>query len=381
MKITDFFIRRPLVRLNLSIPERLPIDSGDISTDQLEEIVNLALVGSTAVDRCVSLIASMASLAICGGGLRVVDGAGRPQSSQDKLLHRFSTGSLDGLISSATWIEDWMSDLLRAGNALARVTGFGSRKILAWRLRPYGFARLQADGTLIYQATDRLGKSVSLPGATVAHARWPLSGHHSSGFFAESPTNRLKLPIEAHAASVVWLRRYFVRLSKGERLHMDMPDPVMGSDQLSDARKGLIQSAKTGIPIATMGGTKISVLESKSEGVVAIYRASLIEEVARIYGVPSPLIGVNVTQWGQGIAELARLAWRFGASGHIDRILSALSLRMLPDGLKFLADPTDINRGDHAAVATLLTALQGDAQREPVADRSELRRLAGLPPE
>ena len=60
-------------------------------------------------------------------------------------------------------------------------------------------------------------------------------------------------------------------------------------------------------------------------------------------------------------------------------MLAALQLRLLAPGDRFWVDTSDLLRGDSEAISKLLTPLQGDAQRAPIATREELRHLAGLP--
>ena len=87
---------------------------------------------------------------------------------------------------------------------------------------------------------------------------------------------------------------------------------------------------------------------------------------------------MDVTEWGQGIEQLAKLFFRFGARQHLERLLAALQVRLLRSGDRFHVDTTDLLRGDSAAIKEMVMALQGDAQRAPVATREELRHIAGL---
>ena len=70
---------------------------------------------------------------------------------------------------------------------------------------------------------------------------------------------------------------------------------------------------------------------------------------------------------------------RFGLRQHLDRVLAPLQVRLLPPDDRFWVDTSDLLRGDAEAIQKLLMALQGDAQRAPIASREELRHVAGLP--
>ncbi len=104
-----------------------------------------------------------------------------------------------------------------------------------------------------------------------------------------------------------------------------------------------------------------------------------VQEVARAFGVPAPLLNVDITNWGSGIEQLAKLFFRFGLRQHLDRILTPFQVRLLQPGDRFWVDTADLLRGDADAIHQMVMALRGDAQRPALASREELRHLAGLP--
>ena len=81
-------------------------------------------------------------------------------------------------------------------------------------------------------------------------------------------------------------------------------------------------------------------------------------EVAMAYGVPGPLIGINITQWGSGIEQLNRLFWR--------RTLRPMAIafeaqfnRLVQFRYLIRFDESDILRGDWAAVSQYIGAVMG----------------------
>ena len=95
--------------------------------------------------------------------------------------------------------------------------------------------------------------------------------------------------------------------------------------------------------------------------------------------MPAPLLGVNLTQWGEGIEQLAKLYYRFGARHHLDRLLAPFQSVLLRSGQRFRVDTTEFLRGDATSLQKTMISLRGDAQRPAVATREELRHIAGLP--
>ena len=87
-------------------------------------------------------------------------------------------------------------------------------------------------------------------------------------------------------------------------------------------------------------------------------RAQVQSEVAMAYGVPGPLIGINITQWGSGIEQLNRLFWR--------RTLRPMAIafeqqfqRLVQFRYLVRFDESDILRGDWSAVSQYIGAVMG----------------------
>ena len=104
-----------------------------------------------------------------------------------------------------------------------------------------------------------------------------------------------------------------------------------------------------------------------------------MSEVSRIFGIPGPLLIQNLTSWGQGISQLAKLAWRFSLNQHCDRFLAPFSLRLLDSGQRFKVDASDLLRGDADEMARFLLAVKKDAQRSETMTVEEQRLFLGLP--
>lgn len=126
------------------------------------------------------------------------------------------------------------------------------------------------------------------------------------------------------------------------------------------------------------GGVKLGELKSPSEMLKAVNeaRSMQIDEVARAFGVPAPLIGQSSSAWAAGVEQLARVFLRFSARPFWwRRIESALTAALLPFGYRFEYNDTDFLRGDWPAWA----ALAGAATQSGVLSQEELRHAGGFP--
>ena len=99
-------------------------------------------------------------------------------------------------------------------------------------------------------------------------------------------------------------------------------------------------------PLVTAGAKSSMISDTPQDREAGNLRVHQAQEVAAAYGVPPPLVGMMVTEWGQGIAELARMFYRFGAKQHAERFLAPFQVRLLRPGDRFHLDLTDLLRGN-----------------------------------
>ena len=149
-------------------------------------------------------------------------------------------------------------------------------------------------------------------------------------------------------------------------------------DQRIELRDWVRKFSQSREPLVTFGGKSTKIEDSPQDREARGLREFQVEEVAKVYGVPAPLVGVQVTEWGAGIEQLSKLFWRTGERLHIERFLAPFQNSLLLPGDRFHVNTIDFLRGDSAAIKEMIMALQGDAQRAPVATREELRDIAGL---
>ena len=128
------------------------------------------------------------------------------------------------------------------------------------------------------------------------------------------------------------------------------------------------------------GGATITALNPRPQSAeTGALRTTQFEEVAKIYGIPPPLLGMQVSTWGSGMAELGKFAWRFALRHHTDRFLAGFERALLPVGMMFYTDTTDLTRGDSAVEGPFVASALGGPNNPGYISREEARHRTGFP--
>lgn len=352
-----------------------------------------AALGYPALVRCATLLSSVIGQLVSNGSMRVVNAEGAVVNTPNALraLTLFSH-SLDGYFDSITSIEDLVVDYVLEGNFLAKITKNNRGAVTSIQRLSVPSAETYPDssGGYVYRAslsfTDSGGSYETIAPQNVAHARLPLMFRTSTGkstarqLFAPSPVRLLHRALQIAIASDAAVRAYFVN---GQRANLGIayPDKI-SANQLKDLRETYTKLQKTGAPLVVDRDARFTDISGGASNSDSLdLREFQVAEVSRIFGLPGPLLNQNLTSWGQGIAELAKLAWRFGISQHCDRFLAPFSFRLLNPGERFKVDPSDLLRGDPADMAQFLSAVKRSAQQDETLTVEEQRLFVGYPRE
>lgn len=344
--------------------------------------------------RCISLLSAIAAQVITSHGLRVVGPDGKRRTGYKAgRATELLTSSPNGIDPAYTFIEDVMSDLLIDGNALVRAEMVGGRVSALRRLSPIGADVVQGrDGSLSYRAfladedrggADGSARQVWTAAQHVVHARWPMIRGSWSGRgsrFATAPVVAIRPALEIGVAGDNYIRDWFAS-GGAHKAQIGITYPQrLNAEQRDQMAQHLAKYRGSTDPIVIGGGGTFQNLGQRVQNSEsAALRSYQVRDVARIYGVPGPLLGEDVTAWGSGIEQLAKLAWRFGAKQHVDRLLAALSFRLLDRRHRFEIDDVELLRGSAVEIAQLITSTVGDSQRPTVATVAEARKWLGLP--
>ena len=366
-------------------------------TGDIEVLGDLALSGGggalsyTALHRAITVLTGMIARTITDT-LRVVDAEGnRVSGPRAETALRLMRQSPDGLCSAYTWHEDALADLLTDGNALAVVRRDArDRPQRLERALPWGsyVVREGRGGDWLYhlRLSDQLeGRVIPVAMVNVVHGRFPRirrSGSNQGStrqLFATPPVQVYRRAARTGIAADRHILRYFEQggsqaANVGIVFDSQAPKPA----QAAELRKWFrgYRNSRDPLVVPFPGAKLVSLNQPVQSEATGKLREFQIRDVTRIYGVPAPVLGEMVTSWGQGIAELARMTWRFGAGIFACRYLEAMGFRLLRPGDRFMIDPSEFTRPDPGAMSQLVDGMLGGT---PYGTREEARRMVGLP--
>jgi len=337
------------------------------------------------VFRCATLISGMlADLIVNSARVETWDGD-RVTSSRAGQLEEWLRVSPDEDVSAYTFIEDVVLDYLMSGNGFMVEDG-----VKLCRGRAIGAETDEVNGRRQYKLTLESGASEPMDRwfdfRSVAHSRWPHLGGRETNRkrrgFARPPVQVMARAVGVGQAADAYVADYFSPQGGGSKPKVGIAyQSAPGDEQKEEIRKYIRRYAAGREPLVMFDGAQITkIADSPQDTDVLKLREFQVREVARFFGIPAPLVGEHVTQWGSGIEQLARLAYRFCGRQHLHRILWPMQMRFLPRREKIGVDETELVRGDTTALAKLTPTLGGPNNPRVVGVR-EFRRWLGLPRE
>ena len=350
-------------------------------------------ISYATLNRCVTLISAVCAQLLSSGNLHVVDRKKRRRTSPriNRVLELFETSPDGGDTAAYSWIEDCLSDYLLDGNniVLPRISDSGYlskyHRMSSWDT-DVSYSR---KGEKVYRlvSVDSPEEGTTYAAARdIIHVRWPRLLRYSrtrstKEGLALSPVVALRPALDIGMRGDQYIRQWFTS-GAHSKLHVDFaPDPgtkPLTPKQRKELRDWVREYSSGRQPLVTFGGKSSRIDDTPQDRQAKELREFQIHEVAKVFGVPAPLLGIMVTEWGQGIEQLAKLFYRFGARLHLDRYLSPFKTRLLKSDEFFFVDVTEFLRGDSDAIHKMVMSIQGDAQRPPLATTDESRHVAGL---
>ncbi|KWI87170.1 portal protein [Burkholderia ubonensis] len=289
--------------------------------------------------------------------------------------------------------NDWQTPMefkslmqLRAlldGQSMARVIWSGNRPIRMIPMdRGSAKPKLTAAWQIVYDYTTPGGDVVTLPAREVFHLR-DLSLDGINGI------SRVKLSREAlelaEQAERAASRTFRTGVMAGGAIEFEK--------ELSDAAyKRLKESLAENHSGAENAGSWMLIEEggkSKQFTATAVSAQQIenrnhqIEEVARMYGVPRPLLMMDDTSWGSGIEQLAIFFIQYGLSHWFVSWEQAAARSFLPDKMlgrqQFKFNESALLRGTLKDQADFLAKALGAGGHSPWMKQNEVRETLDLP--
>lgn len=227
------------------------------------------------------------------------------------------------------FLEQLMLNLVSSGNAYV-LLGYLGKRLVSLQVINSGSVEpeLLANGDLVYHWQQQDGTRKKLTEAEVWHVR--LFGN---GLVGLSPLSHAKKAIGVALAGDDKITHLMSNGAKptGTLLAQNWPNKEQ-RDTLREEMNGLINGDQTELAVLG-GGMKFEAMSLTPEDLelLATRRFSL-EEIARIFGVPSVLINDTSasTVWGSGIDSIINGFYKFDLRPYLEKLEISMVVNLLP---------------------------------------------------
>lgn len=272
--------------------------------------------------------------------------------------------------------------VLLNGDGYARIVRAGTRPI---RLIPLDYdkvtARLRSDWRMEYDVTDAEGRIQTLQSHEVFHLR-DISLDGETGLSRRKMAREaIRLALKAQEAA----NRVF---ETGVMAGGSIQSPNVLSDQAFNRLRDSMRENHSGAEnagswmILEEGATanQFSTTSADAQGLES--RNHQIEEVARTYGVPRPLLMMDDTSWGSGIEQLAIFFIQFTLAERFVAWEQALARSLLADSelgqVYFKFNERALMRGTLKDQSDFFAKALGSGGHQPWMTANEVRDLSEL---
>lgn len=340
----------------------------------------------SAVFRCVSLISGAIGML----PLRLMKkpqgksfvGSGAFEEATDHPLYEVLMYEPNSYQTATEFKRLMESRVLTKGNAYARIVRSRNRISALLPIDPSGAnVKVAADGSISYAFT--LNNSYfELPQSEIFHLR----GFSSDGIVGLSMISLAEdaIGLSREAANSL-LRIYKTGLSAGGFLTHPARLSKEARATLKDDMESYSGSHNAGKYLVLDEGMKAERIESTARDAQMIETAKhQIEDIARFFGVPRPLMGMEDTSWGSGVEQLAILFVRFALAPSFVNWEQGVQRSLLTREEKRLYvadfDERELLRGSMKDQAEFFAKASGAGGHRPWMAPNEIREHTGLPP-
>ncbi len=348
-------------------------DGGDLYGER--RLKNMALL------RCVALISN--SIGMMPVNLMASDETRTVQASNP--AHKLLRGKPNTWQTPSELKTLVTMHALLDGNGYARVirSPLDDKPIAIVPCRRHStFPRMLPGFELVYQHVDMFGKSMTLPARDVLHLRdVTLDGIHG--------ISRLRLGHRALDLAESTEKATANLFKRGVMAAGAIEVTGALSDQAYERMKTSIEEDHGGADnfaswFVLEEGAKANPFSTKATDAQQIdNRNHQIEEIARMYGVPRPLLMMSDTSWGSGIEQLAIFFIQYGLAPWFVKWEEALSRVMLTDDqanrLMYKFDESMLLRGTLNDQAAFFSKALGAGGSAPWMSQNEVREAMDFP--
>lgn len=343
---------------------------------------------TTSANRMVRNMAALRSLSLISNGLGMLPISLYEAGSDKKVMREHPAHKLIR-VKPNPWqtpmeFKSQMQLLLETeGNAYARIIRSGSRPI---HLIPFEKGRVQAklgsNYRMQYTCTTENGGQLTLDQEEILHIR-EISFDGVLGL----SKRQLSEEVFELAASAQRAARNVFKTGVMAGGAIEVQGPL--SDQAFERMKGSLADEYSGAEnmakwmILEEGAKANQFSSTAKDGQQIENRNHQIEEVARLYGVPRPLLMMDDTSWGSGIEQLAIFFVQFTMSPRFVCWEQALARSLLTDReretLYFKTNERALLRGTLKDQAEYFAKSLGSGGHQPWHSANEIRDLAEYP--
>jgi HK97 family phage portal protein len=333
---------------------------------------------NTTILRCVSLI----SFAIGTLPLHLRDKETKEKATEHflfRILHRKPNAwqtsfEFRSLMQQRALVEgDAFALIVRSGNRIVQLVPLQTERVTPRQLTDWS---LEYD----YQRPD--GSKITLPQTDVFHLRYGLSDDGVRGLsLVKQAAEAIGLALQTERAAARLFRNGMLvggMMSVKNRLS---PEAFERLKAQMEEREGAAQAHKWIIGEEGLEAKPFSQTGRDSQGVEQ--RRLQIEDIARPFGVPRPLLGVDDTSWGSGIDVLGQFFVRYGLNPWFEAWQQAIERSLLTDAeadqyeAKF--NEGALLRGSMKDQAEFFSKALGSGGHQPWMAYPEVRETMDLP--
>lgn len=338
-----------------------------------------AALENSAVMRCVDLISGSIGMLPLSLMRRRADGA--MEVAEEHPVHRllhYRPNDWQTPFEFKQLMQGWA---LTDGDAYALPIRSTGRIIALVPIEPGRVGvEQETDWSLIYRISTKSGERV-LKQRDVLHLR----GFSRNGINGISRVKKAASIIQTALAAQRAADRVFRQgvLAGGALMHPQKIGPA-SVEHLKESLASLYSgAANAGKWMVLEEGMKAEAFQATAESSqLAEMRAAQVEEIARVFGVPRPLMGVDDTSWGSGIEQLAILFVRFGLAPWFKAWEEAIRRTLLEEKewqtLAADFDERELLRGTLKDQAEFFAKALGSGGHPAWMEQNEVREQSGL---